>query len=39
MKDAFKGLSVIKQESPDDSKAEQYQTAYTNWKKILQQHL
>jgi xylulokinase len=33
--EAFKGLTLIKSESPDKSKSEQYQAAYANWKTKL----
>lgn len=39
IQEAFKGLSVIKEESPDKNKSEQYQSAYQSWKHQLDRHL
>jgi xylulokinase len=36
--EAFKGLKLIRSESPDRAKAEQYATAYAAWKKALDQY-
>ena len=38
-KEAFKGLKTIKVETPDNNKAEQYQSAYSKWKSQLNQIL
>jgi len=38
-RDAFKGLKTIKVETPDNNKAEQYQSAYSKWKSQLNQIL
>ncbi|MBT1701806.1 xylulokinase [Chryseosolibacter indicus] len=39
MKDAFKGLAIIKEEVPDNGKSEQYQKAYERWKLQLNKFL
>jgi xylulokinase len=38
-KDAFKGLTIIKEEKPDSVRSEQYQSAYSKWKAQLEQTL
>jgi xylulokinase len=38
-KEAFKGLKKIENEIPDQSKSEQYQRAYENWKSKLQLYI
>jgi xylulokinase len=37
--DAFKGLKIIGSETPDQSKAQQYQAAYENWKAKLNMYI
>jgi xylulokinase len=37
--EAFKGLQIIKQQTPDKSKTEQYQQAYQQWLAVLQKQL
>jgi xylulokinase len=38
-KDAFKGLSLIKEEQPSDEKSHRYQAAYEKWKTELERKL
>jgi xylulokinase len=37
--DAFRGLKIIREETPDKEKSEQYQQAYQRWLAILQKEL
>jgi xylulokinase len=38
-KEAFKGLTLIKEESPDKNKQQEYQGAYAKWKAVLETQL
>jgi xylulokinase len=37
--EAFKGLALINEQTPDKAKTDQYEKAYQNWRTVLEQHL
>jgi len=39
MKEAFRGLEMIREESPDPSLAPQYEAAYQHWKNQLEKNI